>query len=134
MKANLEQRKNELHKQREKIDELLNDFDNDNESAIKFLFEHLSLKFSKLFATVTNGGIGRLVLVKNHRNASDEMECDELQIYMKFTANSADDRNFDDLSNEEKCLVAAIFILAIQQYNPARFYLFDGIDEVTKRI
>lgn len=55
-------------------------------------------------------------------------------IRVSFTGRNAEMREMNQLSGGQKSLVALALIFAIQKCDPAPFYLFDEIDQVSLNI
>lgn len=53
-------------------------------------------------------------------------------IKVSFTGGEGDMREMNQLSGGQKSLVALALIFAIQKCDPAPFYLFDEIDQVSE--
>jgi len=85
-------------------------------------FDNLKDKFADIFGSITTkGGVASL----NLENEEKPLE-GGVDISVKISGNKKLD--IRSLSGGEKTLAALSFIFAIQEYNPASFYLLDEVD------
>lgn len=137
-KEKLNKRKEELDKADEKIRELMQSLEMQKVEAIQFTFKQVAKNFTKVFTKLVPQGSGHLVL-KTKDSDGDDFETgvassDEfigIGIRVSFTGADAEMREMNQLSGGQKSLVALALIFAIQKCDPAPFYLFDEIDQVS---
>ena len=84
-------------------------------------FNHLHSKFREIFNNISTKGQASLVL-ENEENPLDG----GVDINVKISGSKKLD--IRSLSGGEKTMAALAFIFAIQEYNPASFYLLDEVD------
>ena len=134
-------RKEELAKDSDAINKLVESLDAQREEAILRTFRGVSHHFEEVFAELVPGGKGQLVM----RTTADELlELDDasragvtassistfqgIQVRVTFTG-SGQQFEMQQLSGGQKALVALALIFAIQRCDPAPFYLFDELDQ-----
>ena len=141
-------RKAELDKGAESIEELISTLDRQKEEAIMRTFKGVSHHFTEVFQELVPAGSGQLVM----RTSRDKQEGDEdgaaaggddgatmdvgltvsefkgVQVRVKFVG-TGEQFLMQQLSGGQKALVALTLIFAIQRSDPAPFYLFDEIDQ-----
>ncbi len=141
-------RKTELDKGAESIEELISTLDRQKEEAIMRTFKGVSHHFTEVFQELVPAGSGQLVM----RTSRDKQEGDEdgaaaggddgatmdvgltvsefkgVQVRVKFVG-TGEQFLMQQLSGGQKALVALTLIFAIQRSDPAPFYLFDEIDQ-----
>jgi structural maintenance of chromosome 3 (chondroitin sulfate proteoglycan 6) len=146
----------ELVKSEESIDELIRTLDERKDEAITRTFRQVSKSFQEIFKKLVPAGAGRLVLLRKTDDESDVLEDTVVQrsqqqaakhrvanrtpgsididnllgVSIKVSFNSEQDEQLriEQLSGGQKSLCALTLIFAIQQCDPAPFYLFDEID------
>ncbi|KAK9452229.1 RecF/RecN/SMC [Limtongia smithiae] len=143
-------RREELEKSQASIEELIQVLDQRKDEAIERTFKQVSKSFSEIFEKLVPAGCGRLIIQKRmDRNraaqytAGDESESDDeeaaalrnsvenyvgVAISVSFNSKSDEQQRIEQLSGGQKSLCALALIFAIQQCDPAPFYLFDEID------
>lgn len=149
----LEVRKKELEKSHESIEQLILTLDMRKDEAIDRTFRQVSKSFSEVFEKLVPAGKGELIMHRKHgKNTSSSrgnvdgdtaMEDDEeddgskivsvenyvgIGISVSFNSKEDDQQRIEQLSGGQKSLCALTLIFAIQQSDPAPFYLFDEID------
>ncbi|KAF2259420.1 RecF/RecN/SMC protein [Lojkania enalia] len=140
----LTERRQELETSRTSIEELIDILDQRKDEAIQRTFKQVSKAFSEIFVQLVPAGIGRLLIQrKSDREAgllddSDEEEGratgDGVESYrgvgiqVSFNSKHDEQQRISQLSGGQKSLCALALIFAIQQCDPAPFYLFDEID------
>ncbi|KAL7753926.1 Structural maintenance of chromosomes protein 3 [Sorochytrium milnesiophthora] len=147
----LEKRKDELDQSATSITELIAVLDQRKDEAIERTFKQVARNFTAVFEKLVPAGRGGLVIIrstdKEQRNDDDEHSAsdddDDNQdeqaktgvesykgIALKVSFNSKADEalKMQQLSGGQKSVVALALIFAIQQCDPAPFYLFDEID------
>ena len=135
-------RKDELVRDADSIQKLVDSLDAQREEAILRTFRGVSHHFEEVFTELVAGGKGELVM----RSALDDaLEVEEgggeaaltaasvsqfvgVQVRVTF-AGSGQQFEMQQLSGGQKALVALALIFAIQRCDPAPFYLFDEIDQ-----
>lgn len=138
-KESLNKRKDELDNGNEKIRELMETLETRKLEAIQFTFKQVAINFTSVFKQLAPQGCGHLVLkTKDNDNAEFEAEVASSEdlvgigIRVSFlSASEAEMREMNQLSGGQKSLVALALIFAIQKCDPAPFYLFDEIDQVS---
>jgi chromosome segregation protein len=84
-------------------------------------FNHLHAKFKEIFGSISTKGEASLVLNNEEKPLEGGVD-----INVKISGNKKLD--IRSLSGGEKTMAALAFIFAIQEYNPASFYLLDEVD------
>ena len=137
-KEKLLDRKAEVDRGSQAIQDMMDSLDNRKYEAIQFTFKQVSKYFSEVFQKLVPGGRAQLVM---RRKEADSQEGGSQQpevplveqfsgvsIKVSFSGKAAETREMSQLSGGQKSLVALTFIFAIQKCDPAPFYLFDEID------
>ncbi|KAJ7172679.1 structural maintenance of chromosome protein 3 [Mycena filopes] len=134
------QRREELDKSAESIEELVEVLDQRKDEAIERTFKGVASNFEEVFEKLVPAGRGRLIIQRRIDQDEDvDEEADETQqssidnytgVSIKVSFNSKDDEGLriQQLSGGQKSLVALATVFAIQKCDPAPFYLFDEID------
>jgi len=114
-------KREELIKERESIMEFIREVERDKRRSFLASFYSIERNFKRIFAKLSPGGEGRFVL---------ENQTDPFLGGVDIEARPAgkDVKRIESMSGGEKSLTAIALILAIQQYQPAPFYLLDEID------
>ncbi|KAF2107706.1 RecF/RecN/SMC [Lophiotrema nucula] len=142
----------DLVKSRDSISNLIAHLDHRKDEAIQRTFKQVSKAFSEVFGQLVPAGIGRLIIQrKSDREAAglDDDDSDEEQeapqrnrgnktdkvanyagvgIQVSFNSKHDEQQRISQLSGGQKSLCALALVFAIQQCDPAPFYLFDEID------
>ena len=84
-------------------------------------FSNIKKNFENIFSQLTTKGTAHLVL----ENQESPLE-DGIQILVRISTDKYLD--IKSLSGGEKTMTALAFIFAIQEYDPASFYVFDEVD------
>lgn len=122
----LKERSNELVDSKDSIKELIDKLREQKVNAVDSTFEKVSNNFSKIFEKIVPNGIGKLIIHKNE-DPNEEERYKGVSIRVSF--NDKDEGLLvEQLSGGQKTVCAISLILAIQQVEPAPFYLFDEID------
>ncbi|KAF2727505.1 RecF/RecN/SMC protein [Polyplosphaeria fusca] len=147
----LVERRDELNASRNSIENLIDALDARKDEAIQRTFKQVSKAFSEIFVQLVPAGIGHLVIQrKSDREAygEDDSEEEEEQpaarsgrrgqgsvenyagvgIKVSFNSKHDEQQKISQLSGGQKSLCALALVFAIQQCDPAPFYLFDEID------
>ncbi|RKF59804.1 Chromosome segregation protein sudA [Erysiphe neolycopersici] len=137
-------RRKELDDSQNSIQELVEVLDQRKDEAIERTFKQVSKEFASIFERLVPAGRGRLVIQRkaDHRAAvAREEESEEEQqqrhsvenymgvgISVSFNSKQDEQQRIQQLSGGQKSLCALALVFAIQQCDPAPFYLFDEID------
>ncbi|ORZ05306.1 RecF/RecN/SMC [Lobosporangium transversale] len=141
----LNQRKDELDASEAAIRELIQTLDQRKDEAIERTFKQVAKNFADVFLKLVPAGRGRLIMQrKTDRQAADMDDEDSdsdgdhetsaidnytgVAIQVSFNSKMDEGLRMQQLSGGQKSLVALTLIFAIQQCDPAPFYLFDEID------
>ncbi|KAI4180353.1 MAG: hypothetical protein L6R41_007283 [Letrouitia leprolyta] len=147
----LTKRREELDNSQHSIEELISVLDQRKDEAIERTFKQVSREFAKVFEKLVPAGRGRLVIqrkVDRVVGAEPEEEDGEegeggqgdagkkesvenytgVGISVSFNSKHDDQQRIQQLSGGQKSLCALALVFAIQQCDPAPFYLFDEID------
>ncbi|KAL8696878.1 MAG: hypothetical protein Q9224_002569 [Gallowayella concinna] len=140
----LEKRRGELENSQESIEELVRVLDQRKDEAIERTFKQVSREFGMVFEKLVPAGKGRLVIQRKMDKGPDDEddEGDEeedrrkesvenytgIGIRVSFNSKHDDQQRIQQLSGGQKSLCALALVFAIQQCDPAPFYLFDEID------
>ncbi|KAK3177090.1 hypothetical protein OEA41_008418 [Lepraria neglecta] len=136
----LEKRRAELTEGQASIEELITVLDQRKDEAIERTFKQVSREFANVFEKLVPAGRGRLVIQrKADKQAPEEEESDDerresvenytgVGISVSFNSKHDDQQRIQQLSGGQKSLCALALVFAIQQCDPAPFYLFDEID------
>ena len=123
-------RLNQLTQDKTRILNMINVLDTKKSEQILYTFKQLYKNFKQMFSRIVQGGRGELVLTGETVGLTDADRMESatgLTTSVSFTGDQAM-KNLDQLSGGQKSVVALAFILAIQQCDPAPFYLFDEVD------
>ncbi|KAL7270355.1 Structural maintenance of chromosomes protein 3 [Rhizina undulata] len=139
-------RREELDSSQSSIEELIQVLDQRKDEAIERTFRQVSKDFAEIFEKLVPAGRGRLVIQRkvdrNVDNDEDEDESDDeggrkgggvenytgVGISVSFNSRHDEQQRIQQLSGGQKSLCALALIFAIQQCDPAPFYLFDEVD------
>ncbi|KAF9038262.1 RecF/RecN/SMC protein [Hymenopellis radicata] len=134
------ERREELDKSAESIEELVEVLDQRKDEAIERTFKQVAMNFEEVFSKLVPAGRGRLIIQRRmDQDEEADEEAEETQqstidnytgISIKVSFNSKVDEGLriQQLSGGQKSLVALATVFAIQKCDPAPFYLFDEID------
>ena len=111
----------QLEKQRSNLMKLVAELNDKKKLGFNKIFVAINENFKKMFAELSNGGEGELLL---------ENEEDPLAggLIMKAKPKDMKAVRMEALSGGQKSLTALAFIFAIQAYEPSPFYLLDEVD------
>ncbi|XP_062026353.1 structural maintenance of chromosomes protein 3-like isoform X2 [Rosa rugosa] len=138
----LQRRQAELDAGDEKIAELISVLDQRKDESIERTFKGVARNFREVFSELVQGGHGHLLMVKRKdgNHADDDLDEDDgpgetdrsekyigVKVKVSFTG-QGETQSMKQLSGGQKTVVALTLIFAIQQCDPAPFYLFDEID------
>jgi structural maintenance of chromosome 3 (chondroitin sulfate proteoglycan 6) len=150
----LHDRQAELAEGRKSIESLIDILDQRKDEAIERTFKQVSKAFSEVFVQLVPAGRGMLVIQRKsdkeagRRNGAgfdDESDEEEaaagsrhrrsnvenytgVGISVSFNSKHDEQQRIQQLSGGQKSLCALALVFAIQQCDPAPFYLFDEID------
>ncbi|KAG6333732.1 hypothetical protein ID866_5360 [Astraeus odoratus] len=134
------QRREDLDKSADSIEELVRVLDQRKDEAIERTFKQVASNFEEVFEKLVPAGRGRLIIQRRIDQDDEVMdEADDTQqssidnytgVAIKVSFNSKVDEGLriQQLSGGQKSLVALALVFAIQKCDPAPFYLFDEID------
>ncbi len=123
-KSRLEDLKNnysELSKERQELLNLENELNIKKKEGLLLVYRSIKENFSRIYSEITNGGEAIMYL----ENEEDPFSGG---LIIKARPNGKKMIRLEALSGGEKSLTALTFILAIQQFDPSPFYLFDESD------
>src|SRR5271167_778595 len=152
----LTKRRQELDSSQNSIEELVSVLDQRKDEAIERTFKQVSKEFASIFERLVPAGRGRLVIQrKTDQRASDDDDDEPREtvenytgvgISVSFNSKHDEQQRIQQLSGGQKSkypfhrvfyflftnlitgLCALALVFAIQQCDPAPFYLFDEID------
>ncbi|KAG4432391.1 hypothetical protein IFR05_012120 [Cadophora sp. M221] len=136
----LTKRRKELDDGLTSIQDLVEVLDQRKDEAIERTFKQVSKEFASIFERLVPAGRGRLVIQrKTDQRAREEEDSDEepresvenytgVGISVSFNSKHDEQQRIQQLSGGQKSLCALALVFAIQQCDPAPFYLFDEID------
>ncbi|KAJ4299589.1 Structural maintenance of chromosomes protein 3 [Kalmusia sp. IMI 367209] len=141
------QRRGELNTSRESIENLIEVLDQRKDEAIARTFKQVSKYFSEVFVQLVPAGKGRLIIQRRsdrearradpddddeeeapQRNGASVENYTGVGIAVSFNSKHDEQQRIQQLSGGQKALCALALVFAIQQCDPAPFYLFDEID------
>jgi len=114
--------------------------DQRKDEAIERTFKQVSREFAQIFERLVPAGRGRLIIQRKtdrrvqQDDDSDEEQGDNVENYtgvgisVSFNSKHDEQQRIQQLSGGQKSLCALALVFAIQQCDPAPFYLFDEID------
>ncbi len=117
----LVEKKESLEKEKVDVLSLMNEIETKKKDHFMTTFNKANENFQRIFSTLYKKGKAYLQL-----DNPDNLFEDGLSIKVKLTGNRFMD--IKSLSGGEKTLTALSFIFAIQEYQPATFYILDEID------
>ncbi|XP_071736220.1 structural maintenance of chromosomes protein 3-like [Rutidosis leptorrhynchoides] len=139
----LQNRQHELDAGDEKIKELVSVLDQRKDESIERTFKGVAKHFREVFSELVQGGHGSLIMMKKKDVDPTDNDYDEdgprvdtegrvekyigVEVKVSFTG-QGETQSMKQLSGGQKTVVALALIFAIQQCDPAPFYLFDEID------
>lgn len=143
----LTDRRAELDSSRKSIENLIGVLDQRKDEAIARTFKQVSAAFKSVFQELVPIGTGRLIINRRSDGAQDEDDSEDeaptqparkkgskieeyvsVSIAVSFNSKHDEQQKIGQLSGGQKSLCALALIFAIQQCDPAPFYLFDEID------
>ncbi len=118
---NLLEKKDTLLNEKEAVEGMMNEIDGKKKSLFMQTYDVITENFKRIFALLTKKGDAHLDL-ENKENPFEG----GLNIKVKIIGNKFLD--IRSLSGGEKTLTALAFIFAIQEHEPAKFYILDEVD------
>jgi chromosome segregation protein len=112
---------NKLRSEKEDVLDMIAEIEEKKTSVFMETFVHLSSKFNEIFSMLSDKGIASLYLDNKEKPLEGGLD-----IRVEISRNKFLD--IRSLSGGEKTLAALAFIFAIQEYNPASFYVLDEVD------
>lgn len=110
-----------INTDREEILKFIAEMDEKKKERFMDTFQKLHDQFSKTFATLSTKGKAELVL-------EDENDIFNTGVMIQVKLSEKNYLDIKSLSGGEKTITAVAFIFAVQEFNPASFYIFDEID------
>ncbi|MDP8011256.1 MAG: chromosome segregation protein SMC [Thermoplasmata archaeon] len=110
-----------LSEEKSNLIKLMNELNEKKKDGLLSVYRAIKENFSKIYSEITNGGEAVMYL----ENENDPFEGG---LVIKARPKGKKMIRLEALSGGEKSLTALTFILAIQQYDPSPFYLFDESD------
>ena len=117
----LVEKKCTLQKEKEDVRTLMEEIEKKKKDLFMDAFEVINTNFKSIFSRLSTKGDAYLKL-----EHPDDPLADGMEIKVRLTGNKFLD--IRSLSGGEKTLTALAFIFAIQEHNPAQFYLLDEVD------
>ncbi|MGQ9719904.1 MAG: chromosome segregation protein SMC [Candidatus Jordarchaeum sp.] len=114
-------KREELIKERESIMEFIREVERDKRRSFLATFYSIERNFKRIFARLSPNGEGRFIL----ENVTDPFLGG---VDIEARPSGKDVKRIESMSGGEKSLTAIALIFAIQQYQPAPFYVMDEID------
>jgi len=124
-KKRYDEYREELSKLREQKDNLIKvaeELESKKKEALLRVFNGVNENFRKVYAEISNGGEGELIL----ENPESPFEGG---LIIKVRPKGKKVSRIEALSGGEKSLASMAFIFAIQQYDPSPFYILDEVDQ-----
>ncbi len=119
---NLTQKRELLLKEKEDVGKMMEEIELKKKGLFIQSFEKLNLKFQEFFKKLSAKGGEAFLTIENEENPFDG----GVQIRVKRTGKRYVDLR--SLSGGEKAMTALSLIFAIQEYDPATFYIMDEVD------
>eukprot|EP01117_Protostelium_nocturnum_P004475 TRINITY_DN1611_c0_g1_i1.p1 TRINITY_DN1611_c0_g1~~TRINITY_DN1611_c0_g1_i1.p1 ORF type:complete len:1261 (-),score=493.20 TRINITY_DN1611_c0_g1_i1:41-3661(-) len=131
----LRERKEELDRGADAIEDLLNVLEKQKDEAIERTFKGVAKHFSEIFLELVPGGFAGMSLTKKQNKNGEESQdsgkfnqYSGISIRVSFSGAKNETYTMNQLSGGQKSVVALALIFAIQRCDAAPFYLFDEID------
>lgn len=118
-------RRKELDESSESIEKLIVNLQTQKDQAIKNSFKKIAESFHQIFGKLVPLGVGNLVMQKDGDDIDSYVG---VSIEVSFNSKHDEQQRIEQLSGGQKSLCAITLILAIQNCDPAPFYLLDEID------
>ena len=117
----LVEKKDMLGKEKEDVLKMMNEIESKKKDLFMKIFDVVNETFKKFFSMLTTKGDANLI-IENEENPFEA----GVRINVKITGSKFLD--IRSLSGGEKTLTALAFIFAIQEHEPASFYVLDEVD------
>ena len=117
----LKTRIDKLYLERQSILDFIAEVESQKKSVFLETFFEVAENFSRIFAELSPGGSGSLLL-------EEEEDPFEGGLDIEASPQGKELKRVEAMSGGEKALTALAFVFAVQQYKPAPFYFFDEID------
>ncbi|MBU7037157.1 MAG: chromosome segregation protein SMC [Theionarchaea archaeon] len=117
----LKTRIDKLYKERESVLEFIAEVESQKKTVFFEAFYNVAENFSRIFAELSPGGSGSLILENDEEPFDGGLEIEASPMGKEL-------KRVEAMSGGEKALTALAFVFAVQQYKPAPFYVFDEID------
>lgn len=118
---NLTEKKEVLRKEREDVLIMMNEIDSKKKDLFLKTFNALQTNFQRIFKTLLTKGEANI-----HLENEDDPFAAGVEIKVKLTGKRFMD--IRSLSGGEKTMTALAFLFAVQEYQPASFYILDEVD------
>ncbi len=118
---NLVEKKDKLFKEKEDVLKMMQEIEGKKKGLFMKIFDVVNANFKKFFSMLSTKGEANLV-IENEENPFEA----GVRINVKITGSKFLD--IRSLSGGEKTLTALAFIFAIQEHEPASFYVLDEVD------
>ncbi len=115
------ERRDKVMEEREAILHFMEEIERKKKQVFMNAFENIAANFQTIFAKLSPGGEGKLVLEDYDDPFSGGLEIEAKPAGKEVNA-------IDSMSGGEKALTAIAFIFSIQAYKPSPFYILDEID------
>ena len=112
---------NKLKEEKDDVLVLIGEIEEKKTEVFMKTFDNLHAKFKEIFGSISTKGEASLTLENEEKPLEGGVD-----INVKISGNKKLD--IRSLSGGEKTMAALAFIFAIQEYNPASFYLLDEVD------
>jgi len=117
----LELKSSKLKEEKQDVLKVIDEVESKKTSTFMKTFSKINGNFESIFSQLTTKGTAHLVL----ENQESPLE-GGIQILVRISTDKYLD--IKSLSGGEKTMTALAFIFAIQEYDPASFYVFDEVD------
>ena len=116
-----------LVSEKQEVINIINEIESKKKHAFLQTFNHVVKNFSEVFSTLSPGGVAKMYL-SNPENPFDEG--------IEIIARPKGKRilTLKSMSGGEKTITALAFIFAIQEYEPAPFYIMDEVDAALDKV
>lgn len=128
-------RRIDLNNSKSSIENLIINLQQQKNNAIKKSFNQVAKSFKQIFEKLVPRGTGNLIMQKKNDNPDSDNNSDDdidnysgVAISVSFNSKNDEQQRIEQLSGGQKSLCAIALIFAIQNCDPAPFYLFDEID------
>ena len=123
----IKSRVDELSGEKEEVLKVIENIEGRKKEAFNKTFKFINENFGRIFATLSPGGIARLVL-------EDKDNPFNGGIMMIVRPKGKRLLTLKSLSGGEKTIAALAFIFAIQEYSPTPFYVMDEVDAALDKV